>query len=229
VWNNRIGLRSELADTKEFNKNVQGTMNWRMYESHKVSCVVWKDKKSVLLLSTHAKPVPSEGEEIPTIPRRNGAERPDIKTSPVHLEYTTNMRGVDVADHIRSNYSSQVRTHKWWHQVFFFLLDLSTTNMYVMYKDLWKKHPTSDHPLTHLQFMNGMCKALIQNWPGQDENHILELPHIPHIHVPTYTKVHRRCVLCKERCQYTATNATVNFSVSIRDVGKESILQGIEV
>jgi hypothetical protein len=100
VWDNWIGLPSELVDTKEFNKNVQRTMNWRMHESQKVSCVVWKDKKSVLLLSTHAKPVPSEAEEIPTVPRRNGAERPDIKTSPVHLEYTTNMRGVDVADHI---------------------------------------------------------------------------------------------------------------------------------
>ena len=123
-----------------------------MHESQKVSCVVWKDKKSVLLYFTRTKLLPSEGEEIPIVPRKNGVERPNIKTSPIHLEYTTNMRGVDLANHIRSNYSLQVRTHKWWHRVFFSLLDLSTTNMYVIYKDLWKKHPIGDHPLIHLQF-----------------------------------------------------------------------------
>jgi hypothetical protein len=123
---------------------------------------VWKDKKPVLLLSTHAKPIVSEGEEIPRVPRRNGEDRPMMKTSPVHLEYTNNMRGVDIADHIRSNYSCQVRTHKWWHCVIFFLLDLTSINMYVIYLDLWKKHPTGDRPLTHLQFLNEMCKALTQ-------------------------------------------------------------------
>jgi hypothetical protein len=113
VRNNCIGLPLQLSDTKEFNKNIQGTMDWRMHDSRKHSCVVWKDKKSVLLLSTHAKPIVLEGEETPTVPCRNGEYQPDIKTSPIHLEYTNNMRGVDVADHVQSNYSCQVRTHKW--------------------------------------------------------------------------------------------------------------------
>jgi hypothetical protein len=79
---NRVGLPVKLADTKEFNKNIQGTLDWRMHDSRKVSCVVWKNKKPVLLLSTHAKPIVSEREEIPTMPRRNGEDRPLIKTSP---------------------------------------------------------------------------------------------------------------------------------------------------
>jgi hypothetical protein len=202
VRNNRVGLPADLANTREFDKNVQGTLNWRMHESRKLSCVVWKDKKSILLLSTHAKPIVSMGEETPTVPRRNSEDRPLIDTSPVHLEYTTSMWGVDVADHVRSNYSCQVRTHKWWHRVFFFLLDLTTTNMYVIYLDLWKKQGTSDHPLTHLQFLNEMYKVLTQKWPGNDEICVLELSYAPRIHVPTYTKVRRRCVVCKERCQY---------------------------
>jgi hypothetical protein len=189
VRSNRVGLPVQLSDTKEFNKNVQGTMDWRMHDSREVSCVVWKDKKSVLLLSTHAKPIVSRGEEIPTVPRRNGEDRPLIKTSPVHLEYTNHMCGVDVVDHVRSNYSCQVRTHKWWHRIFFFLLDLTCTKMYVMYLDLWKKHPTSDRLLTHLQFLNEMCKSLTQNWPGEDNIGIMELPYAPRIHVQTFTKV----------------------------------------
>jgi hypothetical protein len=202
VRNNRVGLPLQLANTKEFDKNIQGTLDWRMHDSKKVSCVVWKDKKPVLLLSIHAKPIVSEGEEIPRVPRRNGEDRPMIKTSPVHLEYTNDMRGVDVADHIRSNYSCQVRIHKWWHRVFFFLLDLTSTNMYVMYLDLWKKHSTGGRSLTHLQFLNEICKALTQKWPGEEEIGVLELPYAPRIHVPTYTKLRRRCVICKERYHY---------------------------
>jgi hypothetical protein len=109
---------------------------------------------------------------------------------------------VDVADHVRSNYSCQARTHKWWHCVFFFLLDLTTTNMYVMYLDLWKKHGTDARPLTHVQFLNEMYKSLTQNSPNEDDIGVLELPYVPHIHVPTFTTVQRRCVTCKERCQY---------------------------
>jgi hypothetical protein len=161
-----------------------------------------KRQEIVLLLSTCAKPIVSKGEEIPTVPCRNGEDRPQIKTSLVHLEHTNNMCRVDVADHLRSNYSCQVRTYKWWHRVFFFLLDLTTTNMYVMYMDLWKIHGTGDHPLTHLQFLNEMCKSLTQNWHSEDGISVLELPYAPHIHVPTFTLVRRRCVVCKERCQY---------------------------
>jgi hypothetical protein len=43
----------------------------------------------------------------------NGAEREDIMTSPMHLKYSTNMRGVDMADQLRASYNTQKRMHKW--------------------------------------------------------------------------------------------------------------------
>lgn len=52
---NYIGLPVQLSDTKEFNKNVHGTLDWSMHDSKKLSCIVWKDKKLVLLLSIYAK------------------------------------------------------------------------------------------------------------------------------------------------------------------------------
>jgi hypothetical protein len=98
-----------------------------MHQSHHMAVVVWKDKKPVLLLSTHAIPIGYPCMPVPTEPRRNGAEREDIMTSPMHLEYTTNMCGVDVADQLRASYSIQNRMHKWWHKVFFFfLLDMKS-------------------------------------------------------------------------------------------------------
>jgi hypothetical protein len=81
-----------------------------MHDSRTIASVAWRDKKTVRLLSTHTRPVVVEGEERPTVPRRNGAVRKALPTSPVHLEYTTYMRGVDVADQLRTNYSCQVCT-----------------------------------------------------------------------------------------------------------------------
>jgi hypothetical protein len=80
-----------------------------------MACVLWKDKKPVLLLSTHAIRIGYPCMPVPTVPRRNGAERENIMTLLVYLEYTTHMRGVDVADQLRASYSTQNRTHKWWH------------------------------------------------------------------------------------------------------------------
>jgi hypothetical protein len=116
---NKIGLPSVLKNTGAFKNVPQGTLEWRMHETRKMACVLWKDKKPVLLLSTHAIPIGYPCMPVPTVPRRNGAERENIMTSPVHLEYTTHMRGVDVADQLRASYSTQNRTHKWLYRIFF--------------------------------------------------------------------------------------------------------------
>jgi hypothetical protein len=76
--------------------------------------IMWKDKRPVLLISTHTRPIQAPYENpVVTVPRRQGATRVNIQTSPVLLEYTTDMRGVDVADQLRASYSAQVRSHKW--------------------------------------------------------------------------------------------------------------------
>ena len=69
-----------------------------MHTSQNIAWVIWKDKKPVILLSTHALPRVTSGLPEVTVHRRNGAVRENITTLPVYLEYTTHMRGVDVAD-----------------------------------------------------------------------------------------------------------------------------------
>ena len=69
-----------------------------MHADRGMASVIWKDKKAVLLLSTHVVPVDLPSDSTSTIPRRTGTVRNLIPTSPIHLEYTTYMCGVDVAD-----------------------------------------------------------------------------------------------------------------------------------
>jgi hypothetical protein len=80
-------------------------------------------------------------------------------TSPMHLEYTTHMRGVDVADQLHASYSTQNRIHKWWHRIFVFLLDMTVVNMYIIY--LVECEMQSKPPFTHLQFRVELYEALL--------------------------------------------------------------------
>jgi hypothetical protein len=133
-----------------------------MHENKGISCVMWKDKCPVLLLSTHAIPIGFPCKPVDTVLQRHGTIREDIPTSPVLLEYTTFMRGVDVADQLRASYSSQTRSHKWWHRVFFAMLDVIEVNIYIMYLSRCKEGPNPmRHPLNHLEFKIALCKALL--------------------------------------------------------------------
>jgi hypothetical protein len=156
-----------------------------MHESRSISCVIWKDKCPVLLISTHANPIGFPCVPRDEVPRKNGAVRERIPTSLVLLEYTTFMRGVDVVDQLRASYSSLTQSHKWWHRVFFSLLDITEVNMYIMYLDRCKqsRHPVT-HPLTHLQFKNKLCEALLLGWKGRNEINNEALMHRPRIHMP---------------------------------------------
>jgi hypothetical protein len=136
VHANRVGLPKCLSNKKLFIKEPSGTIAWQMHESRKVSCVTWVDRKPVLLLSTHAVLVPPEGVELPKVVQRVRGMEAEVDTSPMQKEYTDNMRGVDVANHTRDVYSSQTRSHKWWHRLFRFLIDTSTTNSFKIYNGL---------------------------------------------------------------------------------------------
>jgi hypothetical protein len=71
---NRVGLPLVLKDTKSFKRVPQGTLDWRMHESRRISCVLWKNKRPVLLISTHSIPagLSWHGPKV-TVPRRNDA------------------------------------------------------------------------------------------------------------------------------------------------------------
>ena len=102
---NRIGPPSHLKNTRAFKKVPQGYMEWVMHESRGVSCVMWKDKCPVLLLSTHATPIRAPCGARDTVQRRHGVVRDEIYMSPMLLEYTMYMRGVDVVDQLWASYT----------------------------------------------------------------------------------------------------------------------------
>ena len=195
---NRIELPPVLKNTKSYKNKEQRWMDWRMHESRTMTSIIWKDKKPVLLMSRHAQPTIAPGFIVPTVPRRNGAIRDDIPTSPMHLEYTTHMCGVDVADQLRASNYTQNRSHKWWHRIFFVLLDITVVNMFLIYIDKCKRALPIRKPATHLQFRTKLCEALLCNWRGRNNNDLLLQPRRRGLCFPLHSKKRIPCVVCNK-------------------------------
>lgn len=117
---NRIGLPSVLTDKRRWAKAAQGDMKWRMHSTRELCALVWADKKPVLLLFTHAKPLSPDPTVPLTMARYAKGRTVHVLTSPIHLEYTHQMRGVGVNDQLRGVYSTLTKSHKWWHRLFMF-------------------------------------------------------------------------------------------------------------
>jgi hypothetical protein len=195
---NRIGVPPSLKDTKGFNRREQGEMDWLMHDDRGMSTVIWKDKRPVLLLSTSAMPIGFPCVPVDVVPRRNGAVREKVMSNPVHVEYTTFMRGVDVADQLCASYSSQTRSHKWWHRVWNFLLDMTVVNMYITYLSILARQRVRKTPMTHLQFRISLCATLTLQWKGRDvRDHQIQLQNRPSFCMPSFNKKRRYCVVCK--------------------------------
>lgn len=45
------------------------------------------------------------------------------------------MRGVDVVDQLRGEYTVQLQSKKWWHRLLLFILDSSCMNGYTLYRE----------------------------------------------------------------------------------------------
>jgi len=172
-----------------------------MYDSWKMCVVMWMDQKLVLLLSTSKVPL-SFPCEVVQVPRRVGQHVYQIPTSPVHLEYTMYMQGVDVADQLRGSYSCQVRSHKWWHHLFYFLIDTTVVNMWILHKEFLARNRHEKESLIHFKFIVALCKALTRNWAGQKASISLVCEDMPHIHCPQKSHLCQLCVVYKKRTNF---------------------------
>jgi hypothetical protein len=104
---------------------------------------------------------------------------------------------VDVVDQIRASYSSQSRSYKWWHRIFWAMLDITEVNMYIIYLHACRGRPEEvPTPMTHLEFKNALCEALLLGWRQWKEVNNETLTHRPSIHMPSHSTSRRPCVVC---------------------------------
>jgi hypothetical protein len=149
----RIGFPSSL-DLPE--KGTRGALEVRVHRERKMAAIHWQDTKGVHFLSTHSDPVQRGGL---VVDRTSAGRKVKVPTSPIQVAYACNMRGVDTQDQVRAQYTTQMSTKKWWHRLFFFCLDASFTNAYLMYKNMCIV--VDKKPMDHYTFLLEVCHDLM--------------------------------------------------------------------
>ena len=96
---------------------------------HKVHCFVWQDSKPVAFMNTICNP-----NEITKVKRKQKDGTSIDVSAPTAVKlYNDNMGGVDLADQMRKAYTCTRKSKKkWYMRLFWYLLDLSIVNAYIL-------------------------------------------------------------------------------------------------
>jgi len=121
------------ADLKRM-KLIAGEL--RTHQSGNLVATMWKVKRVVSLLSTNTPPEP----EIHAVQqvvwgwRKRVVPAESMKKPDVVVVYNSGMNGVNVNDQYRSYYPPGTTSRKWWKYMFWFFLNLSMVNGFILEK-----------------------------------------------------------------------------------------------
>jgi hypothetical protein len=97
-------------------------------KDNEMLALAWKDKRTVVMLSTwHSNNTQQLRRKI----KYNVEEQ--LQKPIVICDYNKHMGGVDVADQYISSYSFIRKSKKWWHKMFFWLLEVAVVNSFILY------------------------------------------------------------------------------------------------
>lgn len=127
VNSNRKNLPSLQAD-----KSMErGDTDWSVSDDS-LCCLKWKDKRIVYLLTNfHDLCIEVE------VNRKNKDGTVSKVSCPAALQdYNQHMNFVDKFDQRKGQYEIDRKSRKWWHRIFFHLLDCSVVNAFLVYREL---------------------------------------------------------------------------------------------
>lgn len=147
IQRDRLGLPKDLIVDKSLKR---GDVDYRV-SGMNLTFFKWNDNKVVHFLSNF------HGTEMTTVQRlQKDGTRKTFNCPTIVPDYNQFMGGVDKADRLRQAYCTDRRSKKWWHRLFFGILDIAFVNAYTIYKKL---HP--EEKVTLLEFRRGVSLGLL--------------------------------------------------------------------
>ena len=123
-------LNPKFSPAANFNKSTdRGKWLWRR-ALEGILAVVWCDCGIVKFLSNFHMPVAATA--LRRVPGHK--ERMVVPCATVTNDYNQFMGGNDISDQLRFYQTTQRKSAKWWHALFYWCLDVTLVNAYVMYK-----------------------------------------------------------------------------------------------
>ena len=124
------------------------------YRTPQLLALAWqaeKRNKPVFMLSSESSAA------MVTVQSQRTYNAPTQKPTVVD-SYNHNMNGVDIADQHSVYYSFQRKTRKWWRKVFFWLMEATVVNSYVLYQQ--SVTAAGDRPRSHLTYRREVLEIL---------------------------------------------------------------------
>jgi hypothetical protein len=72
----------------------------------------------------------------------------------IQHDYNSTMNGVDIMDQMTSNFSTYIKSNKWWKRIFYWMLDVAIVNAYICFK--------TKSECSHREFRRGLSELLIK-------------------------------------------------------------------
>jgi hypothetical protein len=179
----------------------------------KLLALLWRDKRIITILSSYDT---GSMKNVSRITR--GGYQVELKKPEVILNYNKFMGGVDRADQLGSIHCFLRKTLKWWRKIFFWGIEVSSLNSYILYKADCKHNDTK--PMPHIKFIRELVMSLIGNFreggtprygtPSTTDNED-RLDGKLHILQPDAKGKHNDCLVCSNRKLPGGRKTTVYF------------------
>lgn len=221
VKSNSKGLPDFMRKNKKAEKGMaRGEFQFGV--KNKTAAVKWMDSKAVCFLSSVHSP-----RKVSTVLRRqkNGT-RVEVGCPEVVKVYNESMGGVDKFDQLRERYAIGRRSVKWWHRIFYYLVDLAIVNSFVM----WKVKHTNPSKCHQLDFRVNLARQLIAGYSsrkslGRPPNFVkCKIPDSIRTanvgcHLPEQHDSYRRCKMCsaaqkQKRTRFVCSSCKVPLCVT---------------
>lgn len=208
---NRKHMPKNMKDEKMMKRGDSD----RMYADG-VSCVKWKDNKSVMLLSNYLSPMATS-----EVSRRQktaeGFQRIKISQPEMIKTYNMNMSGVDLMGQKKVTYEIDRKSKvKFYLRIFFDLMDIAMNNAEFIYQTVMKTNfPNEDRIKDSFDFRRAVATALIGDNTCRQRRVPIQHPSrlqtfIPAPMSPSHQLIkreeRRRCVVCTQRKRDIKTN-----------------------
>jgi DNA polymerase III epsilon subunit-like protein len=206
ILSNRIPKNITIAkSSKEFRQMERGDAVKHIFnykdkngESQKAGLVAWKDRNIVYSLTND-----TTTSTMDVCKRRGQGGLVEIRRPTVISKYNTYMGGVDVADMRRLHCSSTIMgQNRWWLKLFFYLLDVGTSNALVAFNEAMKGKQT---PLNIVEFKTKLVESLVGQKLkdlAREQDEVVE-----HTMVKLTENIRQRC----SYCALTGTQSRTRF------------------
>lgn len=198
VKRNSKGLPDFMRKNKQTEKHM-GRGEFQFSVRSQTAAVKWMDRKPVCFLSSVHSP-----RKVSTVLRRQrDGTRVEVGCPEVVKVYNETMGGVDKFDQLRECYAIGRRSVKWWHRIFYYLIDLAIVNSYSM----WKIKSDTPSKCHQLDFRINLARQLIAgfssrksrarptNFRKQNVPDSVRMTNVG-VHMPEKHPNSRRCKLC---------------------------------